>query len=98
MPLIWNKLDFFREDFKYYADICFRFFGDRVKYWVSLNEPNVVAIRGYRSGIYPPSHCSWPFGNCSRGNSEKEPFIVAHNMILSHAVAVNIYRTKYQVY
>ncbi|XP_062161707.1 beta-glucosidase 46-like [Alnus glutinosa] len=85
-----------QEDFKYYADICFRFFGDRVKYWVSLNEPNVVAIRGYRSGIYPPSHCSWPFGNCSRGNSGKEPFIVAHNMILSHAAAVNIYRTKYQ--
>ncbi|XP_059437846.1 beta-glucosidase 47-like isoform X2 [Corylus avellana] len=85
-----------QEDFRYYADTCFRFFGDRVKYWVTLNEPNVVAIRGYRSGIYPPSHCSRPFGNCSRGDSEKEPFIVAHNMILSHAAAVSIYRTKYQ--
>ncbi|KAM3749355.1 hypothetical protein ACB098_05G178100 [Castanea mollissima] len=49
-----------------------------------------------QSGIYPPCHCSWPFGNCSSGDSEKEPFIVAHNMILSHAAAVGIYRTKYQ--
>ncbi|KAG6695229.1 hypothetical protein I3842_09G086300 [Carya illinoinensis] len=85
-----------QEDFKYYADVCFRFFGDRVKYWVTFNEPNVVAIRGYRSGIYPPSRCSHPFGNCSSGDSEKEPFIAAHNMILSHAAAVDIYRTKYQ--
>lgn len=86
-----------REDFRYYADICFKFFGDRVKYWSTFNEPNVLAIRGYRSGIYPPSHCSLPFGNCISGDSEREPFIAAHNIILSHAAAVNIYRTKYQV-
>ncbi|XP_050288617.1 beta-glucosidase 46-like isoform X4 [Quercus robur] len=85
-----------QEDFKYYADVCFRFFGDRVKYWSTLNEPNVVAIRGYRTGDYPPCRCSWPFGNCSSGDSEKEPFVVAHNMILSHAAAVGIYRTNYQ--
>ncbi|XP_022716071.1 beta-glucosidase 46-like isoform X1 [Durio zibethinus] len=85
-----------QEDFKYYADICFKYFGDRVKYWTTFNEPNVVAIRGYRSGIYPPSRCSSSFGNCSSGDSEKEPFIAAHNMILSHAAAVDIYRTKYQ--
>lgn len=78
-----------QDDFRYYADICFKYFGDRVKYWVTLNEPNVVAIRGYRSGIYPPSHCSAPFGNCSLGDSEKEPFIGAHNMILSHAASVH---------
>ncbi|KAM5588640.1 hypothetical protein ABKV19_006880 [Rosa sericea] len=48
------------------------------------------------SGIHPPSHCSLPFGNCTVGDSEREPFIAAHNTILSHAAAVNIYRTKYQ--
>ncbi|XP_004293271.1 PREDICTED: beta-glucosidase 47 [Fragaria vesca subsp. vesca] len=85
-----------QEDFRYYADICFKFFGDRVKYWSTFNEPNVLAIRGYRSGIYPPSHCSLPFGNCISGDSEREPFIAAHNIILSHAAAVNVYRTKYQ--
>ncbi|XP_021821493.1 beta-glucosidase 45-like isoform X2 [Prunus avium] len=85
-----------QEDFKYYANTCFKFFGDSVKYWVTFNEPNVVVIRGYRSGVYPPSRCSSPFGNCTSGNSEKEPFIAAHNIILSHAAAVNIYRTQYQ--
>lgn len=69
-----------------------------MKYWVTFNEPNVVVIRGYRSGIYPPSRCSFPFGNCTSGDSEVEPFIAAHNIILSHAAAVNIYRTKYQVF
>ncbi|XP_020541241.1 LOW QUALITY PROTEIN: beta-glucosidase 47-like [Jatropha curcas] len=85
-----------REDFKHYADICFGFFGDRVKYWVTFNEPNVVAVPGYRSGEYPPAHCSGSFGNCTTGDSEREPFIAAHNMILSHAAAVSVYRNKYQ--
>jgi len=34
---------------------------------------------------------------CSEGDSEKEPFIAAHNVILSHAAAVDIHRTKCQV-
>ncbi|XP_006343294.2 beta-glucosidase 46-like [Solanum tuberosum] len=85
-----------QDDFGYYGDICFKYFGDRVKYWVTINEPNVVAVRAYRLGTFPPVRCSGSFGNCSFGNSEKEPFIAAHNMILSHAAAVTIYRTKYQ--
>ncbi|KAK6149783.1 hypothetical protein DH2020_017308 [Rehmannia glutinosa] len=85
-----------RNDFEHYADVCFKYFGNRVKYWVTLNEPNVMAIRGYRSGIYPPSRCSVSYGNCRKGNSEEEPLIAAHNMILCHAAAVNIYRTRYQ--
>ncbi|XP_039016436.1 beta-glucosidase 18-like [Hibiscus syriacus] len=85
-----------QEDFKYYADICFKYFGDRVKYWSTFNEPNVAVIRGYRTGVYPPSRCSSSFGNCTDGDSEKEPLIAAHNIILSHADAVDIYRTKYQ--
>lgn len=87
----------FREDFRYYADICFKSFGNRVKYWVTFNEPNVQVIRGYRKGTYPPSRCSSSFGNCSSGDSEREPFVAAHNIILSHAAAVNTYRSKYQV-
>ncbi|KAK2973013.1 hypothetical protein RJ640_005556, partial [Escallonia rubra] len=43
------------------------------------------------------SQCTSPFGNCINGDSEKEPFVAAHNVILSHALAVDLYRTKYQV-
>ncbi|KAK9714923.1 hypothetical protein RND81_06G131000 [Saponaria officinalis] len=85
-----------QKDFEFYADVCFKYFGDRVKYWVTFNEPNVVASAGYRTGRYPPGRCSRSFGNCSEGDSEKEPFIAAHNIILSHAVTVNLYRSKYQ--
>lgn len=38
------------------------------------------------------------FGNCIAGDYAIEPYIVAHNLILAHAAAVNIYREKYQVY
>ncbi|KAA3478147.1 beta-glucosidase 46-like [Gossypium australe] len=79
-----------------WLNICFKFFGDRVKYWVTFNEPNFQVKFGYREGTFPPSRCSFPFGNCTNGDSEKEPFIAAHNIILSHAAAVHIYRSKYQ--
>ncbi|KAK8273588.1 hypothetical protein V6Z12_D10G015900, partial [Gossypium hirsutum] len=85
-----------QEDFAYYADICFKSFGDRVKYWVTFNEPSFQVKFGYQAGTFPPSRCSKPFGNCTYGDSEKEPFITAHNIILAHIAAVHIYRTKYQ--
>ncbi|XP_012573291.1 beta-glucosidase 46-like [Cicer arietinum] len=87
-----------QDDFSFYADLCFKTFGDRVKYWVTFNEPNYLVPLGYRSGIYPPIRCSGSLAmsNCNEGDSEKEPFLAAHNIILSHAAAVHIYRTKYQ--
>lgn len=85
-----------REDFEHYADICFKHFGDRVKLWATFNEPNIQVIFGYQTGQYPPGHCSQPFGNCTRGDSDTEPFIAAHNIIRSHLAAVHVYRTKYQ--
>ncbi|KFK40645.1 hypothetical protein AALP_AA2G023400 [Arabis alpina] len=85
-----------QKEFTHLADICFKHFGDRVKYWTTINEPNQQLILSYLWGIFPPSRCSSPYGNCSQGNSESEPFIAAHNMILAHAKAVTIYGTKYQ--
>ncbi|KAK4839098.1 hypothetical protein QYF36_019107 [Acer negundo] len=85
-----------QEDFVYFAKICFENFGERVKYWTTLNEPNVVAELGYMKGLFPPEHCSLPFGNCSAGNSDTETLIANHNMLLSHAKAVNLYRKTFQ--
>ncbi|KAF9623425.1 hypothetical protein IFM89_003009 [Coptis chinensis] len=84
------------KDFADYADFCFKIFGDRVKNWMTFNEPRVVAALGYDNGIFAPGRCSKPFGNCTEGNSATEPYIVAHNLILSHAAAVQRYRDKYQ--
>ncbi|XP_058081524.1 beta-glucosidase 18-like isoform X2 [Magnolia sinica] len=85
-----------QKEFAYFANICFRAYGDRVKLWATFNEPNIVARSGYLKGTYPPGRCSAPFGNCSIGDSETEPFIAGHNMILSHAMAIDVYRKHYQ--
>jgi len=85
-----------QEDFTYFADLCFKMFGDRVKHWTTFNEPNLMVKFGYFSGKYPPNHCSKPFGKCASGNSSTEPYIAAHNIILAHAKTVNIYRKNYQ--
>ena len=53
---------------------------------------------GYFKGDYPPMRCSEPFGHCSSGDSDLEPYIAAHNVIMSHATAVDIYKKIYQVH
>ncbi|KAK9268749.1 hypothetical protein L1049_000510 [Liquidambar formosana] len=85
-----------QEDFVHFAEVCFKSFGDRIKYWTTLNEPNLFTEMGYIRGKYPPAHCSAPFGNCSIGNSDVEPLIAMHNMLLSHAKAAKLYRERYQ--
>ncbi|KAM3410015.1 hypothetical protein ACQJBY_002331 [Aegilops geniculata] len=85
------------EDFTAFADACFREFGDRVRHWTTMDEPNVIAIAAYDSGAFPPCRCSAPYGmNCTAGDSTVEPYTVAHHSILAHASAVRLYRDKYQ--
>ncbi|KAG9443795.1 hypothetical protein H6P81_015135 [Aristolochia fimbriata] len=84
------------KDFEAYADVCFREFGDRVKYWTTLNEPNVLPLLGYDIGQIPPQRCSYPFGSCAKGNSVVEPYIVAQNLLLAHGHAARLYKEKYQ--
>ncbi|KAJ9187779.1 hypothetical protein P3X46_003199 [Hevea brasiliensis] len=86
------------KDFAYYADVCFREFGDRVACWTTLNGPNVDVLGGYDTGHLPPERCSPPFGlNCTKGNSSSEPYLVAHHLLLAHASTVRLYRENYQV-
>ncbi|CAL5015965.1 unnamed protein product [Urochloa decumbens] len=85
-----------QKDFGYLAEVCFMMFGDRVKFWTTFNQPNLFLKFSYMDGWYPPGRCSQPFGNCASGNSSIEPYIAGHNMILSHANAVSVYRKKYQ--
>ncbi len=71
--------------FANYADICFEHFGDRVKHWVTLNEPWVSAIMGYGLGVHAPGRVS-----------TVEPYIAAHNLLRAHGRAVDCYRDRYQ--
>jgi len=69
----------FREDFIYFAELCFKMFGDRVKHWVTFNEPNLMVKLAYFAGGFPPSHCSEPYGKCDSGNSSTEPVCLLLN-------------------
>ncbi|KAI4374608.1 hypothetical protein MLD38_012587 [Melastoma candidum] len=81
-------------DFKDYAELCFKTFGDRVKNWITINEPLVTAQFGHEIGFAAPGRCSPP--RCSAGNSSTEPYIVSHYHLLAHAAAVKLYREKFQ--
>ncbi|PNX71019.1 beta-glucosidase, partial [Trifolium pratense] len=87
-----------RKDFTNYADVCFREFGDRVKYWTTVNEPNIFAIGSYDQAITPPQRCSPPFCviESTKGNSTFEPYLVVHHVLLAHSSAVRLYRRKYR--
>ena len=94
-----------RTDFANYADVCFAAFGDRIKYWITFDEANDWAGLGYSTNQNPPGRCTpniigqtnLNYGNCPEGDSGTEPYIVGHHLLLAHAEAVSIYRTKYQV-
>ncbi|XP_076944370.1 beta-glucosidase 18-like isoform X2 [Bidens hawaiensis] len=85
-----------QDEFVHFAETCFKSFGDRVKYWITINEPNLVSEFAYEKGEYPPNRCSQPFGNCSAGNSDIEPLFAMHNMLLAHGKAAKLYHEQYQ--
>ncbi|CAN1804975.1 Beta-glucosidase 12 [Linum perenne] len=47
-------------DFRDFADLCFREFGDRVKHWITLNEPGTFLSGGYVVGDLAPGRCTPP--------------------------------------
>lgn len=68
-------------------------FGDRVKNWITINEPQAYASNGYASGTYAPGRGK----KNGAGNPGTEPYIVGHNLLLSHAAIVDLYRQRFQV-
>ncbi|OIW08963.1 hypothetical protein TanjilG_05939 [Lupinus angustifolius] len=84
--------------FRDYAAICFKEFGDRVKQWITLNEPWTYSQNGYALGNIAPGRCSkWVNPNCTGGDSGTEPYVVSHHQLLAHAAAVQVYKKKYQI-
>eukprot|EP00250_Pteridium_aquilinum_P018602 c24133_g1_i1 orf=421-2121(-) len=89
----------FIDDFVKYANVCFVEFGDRVKYWVTFDEPNDYVGLAYASSQSPPGRCTpgvYLHGNCSLGDSSTEPYLVAHNILLAHAAAAKLYKATYK--
>ncbi|XP_029968164.1 lactase-phlorizin hydrolase-like [Salarias fasciatus] len=72
--------------FNDYADFCFATFGDRVKFWITFQQPYTIAWLGYGTGQYPPRIT----------NPGTAPYQVAHNLIKAHATAYHTYDDKYR--
>ncbi|XP_026987920.1 lactase/phlorizin hydrolase isoform X1 [Sagmatias obliquidens] len=73
--------------FKEYADVLFQRLGDKVKFWITLNEPFVIANQGYGYGTAAPGISSRP------GTG---PYIAGHNLIKAHAEAWHLYNDVYR--
>ncbi|CAJ0940650.1 unnamed protein product [Ranitomeya imitator] len=74
--------------FKDYSNILFQRLGDRVKFWITLNEPYIVANLGYGYGTAAPGIIDRP----GRG-----PYEVGHNLIKAHAEAWHLYNSTYRL-
>ncbi|PJF20846.1 MAG: beta-glucosidase [Phototrophicales bacterium] len=69
------------EKFAHYADVVTRALGDRVKHWITFNEPWVFTYLGYGIGYHAPGISSLP-----------AYLSAAHHFLLSHARSVPIIR------
>ncbi|KAI5055836.1 hypothetical protein GOP47_0029357 [Adiantum capillus-veneris] len=90
---------YFIDDFTAYANVCFAAFGDRVKYWITFDEPNDYVALAYASTQSPPGRCTpgnGIYGNCTIGNSSTEPYLVAHNILVAHSVVAKLYKATYK--
>ncbi|HSJ87419.1 MAG TPA: GH1 family beta-glucosidase [Anaerolineales bacterium] len=70
---------FMAEAFVEYTDLVTRTLGDRVKNWITHNEPAVVAWLGYGTGVHAPGKTDY-----------KLAVRAAHHLLLSHGWAVPV--------
>nr|CAD1835722.1 unnamed protein product [Ananas comosus var. bracteatus] len=62
-------------------------FRDRVKHWITINEPLQTAVNGYGVGIFAPG---------VREDTSIEPYLAAHHQLLAHAAAYAVYKEKFK--
>lgn len=72
-----DTTDYFAE----YAQQMFEQYGDRVKYWITHNEPWCTAFLGHAIGVHAPGLKDF-----------SAALLAAHNVLLSHGKAVKVFR------
>lgn len=71
--------------FKAYANLLFERFGDRVKYWITFNEPFTFCYQGYSDGNHAPA----------LNNSGIAEYLCGHNVLKAHAVTFHLYKQSF---
>ncbi|XP_028814796.1 lactase-like protein [Denticeps clupeoides] len=77
-----SMINYFNE----FANLCFERFGNRVKYWITFNNPWAVAVEGYETGEHAP-------GLKLRGTGA---YRAAHHIIKAHAKVWHTYDTHWR--
>jgi beta-glucosidase len=67
--------------FAEYAETCFTAFGDRVRTWITLNEPWCSSHLGYLEGVHAPGI-----------KDRQTAFRAVHHLNLAHGLAVQAFR------
>ena len=71
------------DEFLFYAEAVIDALSDRVKYWMTINEPQVFIMSAYVIGNFAPfKHAVFSYKNCLR------------NCLLAHGKAVKLIRQK----
>ncbi|XP_043918871.1 beta-klotho [Protopterus annectens] len=72
--------------FNDYATFCFHMFGDRVKYWITIHNPFLIAWNGYYKGQHAPGE----------RDDLTTVYNVAHHLIKAHAKVWHTYNDKFR--
>jgi len=85
---LFNKGGWLHRDssdwFAEYAEQAVKHFGDRIKHWITINEPNCIVHYGHQTGIHAPGlHLEL-----------QDVLTVAHNILLAHGKAVRALRSS----
>jgi len=72
------------KDFAKFVDVVISYFGKDVKYWVTLNEPEIYTSNSYYRGIWPPQK-----------KSLRLSFKVINNLIDGHKIAYKTIKAKF---
>ena len=73
------------EAFTTYATTLFKQYGDRVKYWITMNEQNIFTTFGWISGMHPPG----------KVDQLKTFYQVNHHANIAHAKSVMALKKLY---
>jgi beta-glucosidase len=71
------------ERFAEYARTCYETYGDRVRWWLTVNEPWIIGLLGYLHGLHAPG----------MKNDVRGEVTAFHHTLLAHGRAVQELRT-----
>ncbi|CAH0721272.1 unnamed protein product, partial [Brenthis ino] len=72
------------EWFENYAKIIFNRYAHKVKYWITINQPNSICVDGY-SGEFAPGI-----------DSKEDIYLCIKNVMIAHAKAYRLYEKEYR--